>query len=127
SPARTRTHRSPRWPAGRRRGGSRPGTRCSTGPWPPAPGGPSARSPPSPGRRGPPGPAPGTRPRWGGRAPSGYRPDLLADPPVALLLERRDQLRPALLDDPPFEHDVHELRLDQVQDALVVGDDQRAE
>src|SRR5687768_555962 len=54
------------------------------------------------------------------------RPDLLADPAVAALLELLHELGPALLDDPPVEHDVHELRLHQVQDALVVGDDQPA-
>ena len=56
----------------------------------------------------------------------GARLDLLADPAVALLLELADQLRAALLDDPALEHDVDEVGLDHVQDALVVGDDQDA-
>src|SRR5581483_2124803 len=54
------------------------------------------------------------------------RLDLLADPTVAALLERLDELASALLYDPPFEHDVDEVGLHQVQDALVVGDDQDA-
>ena len=54
------------------------------------------------------------------------RLDLLADPAVALLLEHADQLRAAFLDDPALEHDVDEVGLDHVQDALVVGDDQDA-
>src|SRR3954454_17220809 len=57
----------------------------------------------------------------------GCRLDLLADPAVALLLEHGDELGAALLDDPALEHDVHELGLDEVQDALVVRDDQDAE
>src|SRR5436190_615780 len=54
------------------------------------------------------------------------RLDLRADPAVALLLELLDDLGTALLDDPPFVHDVHEVGLDEVQDPLVVGDDQDA-
>src|SRR5262249_33582150 len=56
----------------------------------------------------------------------GARLDLLADPAVALLLELLDQLRAALLDDASVEEDVDGVRLDQVEDALVVGDDQNA-
>ena len=64
--------------------------------------------------------------RGGGREAQRRRRHLVADPAVAALLELADQLRAALLDDPPLEHDVHELRLDHVQDALVVRDDQDA-
>src|SRR3954471_14666263 len=52
--------------------------------------------------------------------------DLLADPAVALLLERGDELRAALLHDPSLVEDVEEVGLDQMQDALVVGDDEDA-
>ena len=64
-------------------------------------------------------------PAWSS-APQPLPPRLLAQPVVALALELVDQLGAALAHDPPVEHDVHELRLDVVQDALVVGDDQRA-
>src|SRR3954447_6034409 len=52
--------------------------------------------------------------------------DLVLDPAVALLLELRDELGAALLDDAAVVEDVHGVRLDQVEDALVVGDDQDA-
>src|SRR4051794_6105474 len=54
------------------------------------------------------------------------RPDLLADALVALTLEALDELLAALHDDAPVQHHVDELGLDVVEDALVVGDDQRA-
>src|SRR6478672_11840054 len=60
------------------------------------------------------------------RASAIARHCLLAQEVVALALELVDQLGSALAHDPPLEHDVHELRLDVVQDPLVVGDDQRA-
>src|SRR5688500_14739576 len=55
------------------------------------------------------------------------RRDLVADPPVAALLELLDELGPALLGDAPVEHDGHAGRLHQVQDPLVVGDEQDAQ
>ena len=55
------------------------------------------------------------------------RAHLLADLVVALALEALDELDAALEHDPPVHQDVDELRLDVVQDALVVGDDQGAE
>src|SRR5947208_3141851 len=81
----------------------------------------SRRSPPASGTR------PG-RPAVRCRQPlrSGAGRDLVLDPAVALGLELADELRPALLDDPPVEHDRHARRLDHVQDPLVVGDDQDA-
>src|SRR5512133_1894942 len=60
------------------------------------------------------------------RLGGGSRLDLLPDPAVALLLELLDQLGAALLDDPPVVEDVDRVRLDQVQDPPVVGDDQHA-
>src|SRR4051794_37578963 len=51
---------------------------------------------------------------------------LVLDPAVALLLELCDQLGAALLDDAAVIEDVHGIGLDQVEDALVVGDDQYA-
>src|SRR3954465_9161275 len=49
-----------------------------------------------------------------------------ADPVVPLALEDIDELGAAALDDPATEEDVDETRLDVVQDALIVGDDQDA-
>src|SRR5262249_5107617 len=50
----------------------------------------------------------------------------LADPVVALILQRLAQLGAAVLDDPAAVEDVDELGLDVGEDPLVVGDDQDA-
>src|SRR4051812_6049274 len=60
------------------------------------------------------------------RSGGGCRLDLLADPAVAPRLERGDELGPTLLHDPALVEHVHVARLDHVEDALVVGDDQHA-
>src|SRR3954447_5102714 len=49
-----------------------------------------------------------------------------ADPVVPLAFEDIDELGTTALDDPASEEDVDETRLDVVQNALVVGDDQDA-
>src|SRR3954447_23540128 len=117
----------PRRRAGRRRGGCSPGSRCSTRPSPRSRRAASARSRRCRGTSGRRARARGT-PRLGA-APGSCRgsDDLLADPAVAALLELLDELRAALLDDPALEHHMDEVRLDHMQDPLIVGDDQDTE
>src|SRR5687767_3259241 len=57
---------------------------------------------------------------------SALRPDGLAELAVALGLDLLDQLRAAAVRDAAVEEDRHAVRLDEVQDPLVVGDDQDA-
>src|SRR4029079_10504274 len=54
------------------------------------------------------------------------RTHIVAHPALPRALELLDELRAALLDDPPLEHDRDAGRLDHVEDPLVVGDDQHA-
>ena len=49
---------------------------------------------------------------------------LLAQPVVAFLFQMQSQFWAAGLDDTPFHHDVDEVRLDLIEDPLVVCDHQ---